>query len=362
MVGNTNLFVITKIWWERIFLHIEILSSRQDVSFYLKNPGYAPIKLESRQEEGCTFLTLNITCVSERSFLENGRWQIAAVSADGTETLCTIDAHTSYQLDSLSRTFRYAQDQMAYTMTFGVASEDDANLIFYLDSYFMIENRRWRQRRYVREVRTAKEKAKRFFMYAAILMIRCYYHVLYALTPKNGTRVMIMSETKDVLWGNLKYIDTRIRERNLDQKFKITYSYRSAAGKHQSGKDIFSWMKVVTKIARQDVIFVDDYAPVFGFFKLGRKTKLIQVWHAGEGFKSVGYSRFGKDGSPFPDGSCHKQYTHVITGSEHLIDVFHEVFGIEKEAFYPVGMPRMDGFLDPEVIDAFKDDFYTKYP
>ena len=73
MVGNTNLFVITKIWWERIFLHIEILASRQDASFYLKNPGYAPIKLESRQEEGCTFLTLNITCVSERSFLENGR-------------------------------------------------------------------------------------------------------------------------------------------------------------------------------------------------------------------------------------------------------------------------------------------------
>ena len=131
------------------------------------------------------------------------------------------------------------------------------------------------------------------------------------------------------------------------------------------------WAKKKMKSSKQSlfstfvlgvVIFVDDYAPVFGFFKLGRKTKLIQVWHAGEGFKSVGYSRFGKDGSPFPDGSCHKQYTHVITGSEHLIDVFHEVFGIEKEAFYPVGMPRMDGFLDPEVINEFKDDFYTKYP
>ena len=142
----------------------------------------------------------------------------------------------------------------------------------------------------------------------------------------------------------------------------MTYSYRSAAGKHQSGKDIFSWIKVVTKIARQDVIFVDDYAPVFGFFHLGKKTKLIQVWHAGEGFKSVGYSRFGKDGSPFPAGSCHKQYTHVITGSEHLIDVFHEVFGIEKEAFYPVGMPRMDGFLNHEVIEKFQREFYSKYP
>ena len=34
MVGNTNLFVITKIWWERIFLHIEILASRQDAVSY----------------------------------------------------------------------------------------------------------------------------------------------------------------------------------------------------------------------------------------------------------------------------------------------------------------------------------------
>ena len=119
---------------------------------------------------------------------------------------------------------------------------------------------------------------------------------------------------------------------------------------------------MVTKIAMQDVIFVDDYAPVFGFFRLGKKTKLIQVWHAGEGFKSVGYSRFGKDGSPFPMGSCHKQYTHVITGSEHLVDVFREVFGIEKEAFYPVGMPRLDGFLDENRISVFRKDFYERYP
>lgn len=83
----------------------------------------------------------------------------------------------------------------------------------------------------------------------------------------------------------------------------MTYSYRSSAGRHQGIKDIWSWIKTVTKIAAQDVIFVDDYAPVFGFFRLGKRTKLIQVWHAGEGFKSVGYSRFGKEGKcPFPPG------------------------------------------------------------
>lgn len=45
-----------------------------------------------------------------------------------------------------------------------------------------------------------------------------------------------------------------------------------------------------------------------------------------------------------------------------MIKVFQEVFAIEKEAFYPVGMPRLDDFLDDEHIENFKSDFYEKYP
>ena len=363
-------FIIDEMCWERIFLNIFVRvsgCSNVEPLFYLKQEkGSSKIPLEHSVENGRYRICINIACVSDRSFLENGRWLLTAVLPDGTsgreEHVCKISSETAYRLDDLSRIFKYAENQMAYNISFGVSSHDEKTLDFYIDSYFLEENRKWRRRRYVREVRSGRDKLKRFFMYASIILIRCYYHVLYALTPKKGNRVMLMSETKDVLWGNLKYIDDRIRQRHLDDKFRMTYSYRSAAGKHQSAGDITSWIKVVTKIAMQDVIFVDDYAPVFGFFRLGKKTKLIQVWHAGEGFKSVGYSRFGKDGSPFPMGSCHKQYTHVITGSEHLVDVFREVFGIEKEAFYPVGMPRIDGFLDENRISAFRKDFYERYP
>lgn len=367
--GNAS-FTIDEIRWERIFLNIYIKVSGcgiEEPLFYLKQKNSSQkILIEHSEEGGRCMLCINIACVENRSFLENGRWILEAVISDELserkEFVCKISSDIAYRLDDLSRIFKYAENQMAYNISFGVTSPDEETLDFYMDSYFLEENKRWRCRRYVKEVRCTKDKAKRFFMYASIILIRLYYHVLYALTPKKGNRVMLMSETKDVLWGNLKYIDDRIRQRHLDDKFKMTYSYRSAAGKHQSAKDIISWIKVVTRIASQDFIFVDDYAPVFGFFKLGKRTKLIQVWHAGEGFKSVGYSRFGKDGSPFPMGSCHKQYTHVITGSEHLVDVFREVFAIEKEAFYPVGMPRLDGFLDKNTISAFKEDFYEKYP
>lgn len=365
MGSKNDTFVIEKLYWERIFLHIEMRTDcREEVELYFVRDDGSRIAIDLvdflRSNSGIAF-SVNIASVSERSFLDNGRWRLMVKTSDG-EYYCSITETTAYELDDYSRIFKYAENQMAYNISFGVKTEDEKNLLLYIDSYFMIENKRWRKRRYVKEVRHTGAKIKRFFMYASIVLIRVYYHVLDTFIPKKGNRIMIMSETKDVLWGNLKYIVDGIKARGLDKKYRMTYSYRSTAGKHQGFGDIWSWIKVVTKIASQDVIFVDDYAPIFGFFKLGKKTKLIQVWHAGEGFKSVGYSRFGKEGSPFPQGSCHKQYTHVITGSEHLIKVFQEVFAIEKEAFYPVGMPRLDDFLDNEHIENFKRDFYEKYP
>ena len=166
-------------------------------------------------------------------------------------------------------------------------------------------------------------------------------------------------ETKDYLWGNLKAIDDRLHDRGLDKKFNISYSFRKAVGTHMSA---LSWAKLIFMIAKQDYIFVDDYVPVFGFLNLRKKTKLIQVWHAGVGFKSVGYSRFGKVGTPFPSGSCHKKYDYVLVGSEELVEVYSEVFGIEEEAFLPVGMPRLDGFLDEGRISSFREEFYQTYP
>ena len=47
--------------------------------------------------------------------------------------------------------------------------------------------------------------------------------------------------------------------------------------------------------------------------------------------------------------------------SERLIKVFQEVFPLDREAFYPVGMPRLDGFLDRKNIESFKEGFFRDY-
>ena len=387
---TTDDFQVTDISWERIFLSLCIETSHdEDAGFTLrrfnrrrrrKKRGerssqiidmwvynevpIVPERYEDEKAEDGSFIrrryyfVLNITALDDRSFLQNGKWQIQA-KIPGDEFTCSVSYALAYRLDDLSRIYKYDDGKYSYDVTFGTYSTDDVTLSLMIHSRFVMENRTWDRRRYVQEALTFRGKFDRIYMYSVIEGMRAWYAVAEKLSPKKGDKIMFMTETKPYLWGNLKYIDERMKERGLDKDFKVTYSLRNAVGSHKSA---LSWAGLITKIAQQDFIFVDDYVPVFGFINLADRTKLIQVWHAGEGFKSVGYSRFGKAGSPFPAGSCHKQYDYVITGSERLVHVYSEVFGLPEKYFLPVGMARLDGFLDPDTIAHYRTEFYGQHP
>jgi len=369
-------FKITTMNWERVFLEFKIETDCPEkvefafAQFQKDTPNevninkFNLITLETvdikpdTYEPGCYTFSINIAAVDRRSFLNNGRWSLIAKLTEGF-AIVEVAADVAYRLDDLSRIFRYGKGKYAYNLSLSTNGYDPDVLEIIFNSYFLIVNDKWKKRKYIQEAFTFKGKVERFYMFLVIRLIRIFYGVVSRITPKDGTRVLFMTETKDYLWGNLKYLDDRIKQRGLDKTFKLSYSCRKAVG---SGKSVISWVKTVFNVARQDYIFIDDFAPIFGYFRLSPKTKLIQVWHAGEGFKSVGYSRFGKDGSPFPSESCHKAYDYALTGSRNLIKVYEEVFGIEKEAFLPTGMARLDDFLDEEKIEAFRNEFYNEYP
>ncbi len=356
-------FEVTKVEWERIFLSIDVKTDYEGkVKFRLESIGKGikdafPVKYEEH-ENGIYHFTWNIAAMKVRQFLDNGRWRIVAATKEG-DFVCHASHEVAYHFDEYSRIFRYGGGKYAYNISFSSSMEEGKYLCFYINTYFMIKNKHWKKRRYVQEALTFKGKFKRMYMYMAIILMRLFYVFWSHVFPKRGKNVLLMSETKDYLWGNLKFIDQRLHERGLDKKFHISYSFRKAVGTHMSA---LSWANLIFKLAQQDYIFVDDYVPVFGFLNLRKETKLIQVWHAGVGFKSVGYSRFGKRGTPFPAGACHKKYDYVLVGSKKLVKVYSEVFGIEEEAFLPVGMPRLDGFLDENTIRDFKTGFYQEYP
>lgn len=376
MSKSEILFEVVKLEWERIFLSIDIKTNyKGEAHFRMESLGKIyrdeedksiigmkikdsfPVEYDS-VENGVYHFRFNITAMKGRQFLDNGRWRIMVTTKDG-DFVCLASHEVAYHFEDYSRIFRYGGGKYAYNVSFSSLLEGEKYFWFYINTYFMIKNEHWKTRRYVQEALTISGKFKRMYMYTAIVLMRLFYLFWYHVFPKHGKNILLMSETKDYLWGNLKFIDQRLHERGLDKEFHISYSFRKAVGSHMS---VFSWIKVIFKLAQQDYVFVDDYVPVFGFLNLGKKTKLIQVWHAGVGFKSVGYSRFGKMGTPFPSGSCHKKYDYVLVGSEELVEVYSEVFGLEKEAFLPVGMPRLDGFLDEDKIREFRKEFYEEYP
>ena len=109
-------------------------------------------------------------------------------------------------------------------------------------------------------------------------------------------------------------------DRQLDQQYRLLYSARPAAAEPQSKK---SWIGLMKLLAQSGTIFIDDHAPVLDWLKLDDDTTLIQLWHAGAGFKSSGYSRWGHEGCPSPQ-SCHRQYKYGIAGSKNIAPFFRK--------------------------------------
>lgn len=367
--------IVTDLSWERIFLNVKVCSEiKEDIRFCLIKTiktgetktlsdieiiGAVPLEGE-RVGTDYNF-HVNMSIADGRGFLDNNRyfWAYYYENNPDVVTLCSLSTELAYRLIDMDKIFRYGKGKYSYNVFFTTNTYDDEHLIFILNSKFMIENLDWKKPYKLGDRTTALGKWKCLLKKLKLGILNGCYHLFCVGTRRNGKNILFMSETKPYLWGNLKYIDSRIKERGLDEQFNLTYSLRLAVGENKS---FLNWLSTLYKVAKQDIVFVDDYAPIFSWLNLDPRTKLIQVWHAGEGFKSVGYGRFGVSGSPRPKRHAHRAYTYAITGSERLVHVYSEVFGIPEKNILPLGMARLDGFLDENIIKEKREEFYSRYP
>ena len=349
--GKT-LFTITDISWDNMFLliDVEVCSDEQpeaqDAVFTLikvsSGAGTCPLKFDSYKDASYHF-KINISQIDGRSFLENGEWEIEAELGGRTYPVL-VKPDAAYRFQDLSRIFRYEEGK-AYVLSFKVGSfaDDREELLMTLESSFMTENKNWRDKK--SGVRDAAIKTVRKITDAA-------------KAPHKG-HVLFMTETSNHISGNLKAVYDGLKNSGYVNEYKISVYARNDV---EEGLGVKGLMSLSRLIADQDIILVDDYVPVFSYIDPPKGSRLVQLWHASVGFKSVGYSRFGREGSPHPEWSCHRKYTDVFVPHKDMIDVYREVFGIEKEAFKVAGSPRLTGFADQERAKAKADELRTRYP
>lgn len=182
-----------------------------------------------------------------------------------------------------------------------------------------------------------------------IIIYNIYTHIFKC----NEKRILIASNTKDTLYGNLLYIYEELKKYN---KYDIRLLLFNKTNFLQ--KVVYNF-KLLYYVATSKYILIDDFFPVMYVLKIREGSKFIQVWHALGAYKKVGYARTdtGEQKS-----LSHKNYTDTIVSSDGIVKNYAEAFGISEEKVHPLGIPRTDLFFDKEKMRKQKENVYKNYP
>lgn len=360
---------LKKVYWQNIYLHLLLEGNNfAKYEFYITDLTEKKYPLIIKDNE----IIINIVNFPDIKLLNTGKWYILFRTSTYEDFVC-IDKKVGYEFEHLDKIFKYGRNKYSYLINFKVVDYDEVKfriknttdttyaMTFCLEIAYMMLNKKETKRNIFVESSNIVQVILKLSIILCQKMMQLIYQILCFFRRKDGKHILMMSETRTPISGNLKALDMRMKERHLNEIYKISYSF-SITLQQNKFKTLIDWLRLLWVLPKQDYVFVDDYVPIFKFITLDSKTKFIQLWHAGVGFKSVGYSRFGKEGSPHPMESCHRKYTHVVVGSSDLIPVYEEVFGVDQKNFYPYGLPRLDGYLDKIKIENFKKEFYENYP
>lgn len=208
-------------------------------------------------------------------------------------------------------------------------------------------------------IHTLKKYVKRKFSRELQILRRLdyiIYYLFYCMVCKTvSTQILMLSESREELSGNLKYIDDAIDK----EKYSVIYSLRKSIIQKRDKEEK---KKLCKMLATSKYILVDDFIPTMYPIPLRKGTRFIQVWHAMGAFKTVGFSRVGKSGGPSPRSLSHKNYTDTIVSSEAIRKNYAEAFGIGIEKVHAIGIPRTDIFFDADYQGKIRNELFTTYP
>ena len=97
-------------------------------------------------------------------------------------------------------------------------------------------------------------------------------------------------------------------------------------------------------MCRADILLMDNAFMPMSFFKVRRKTKVLQLWHGTGSIK-----KFGQDSNKGRIKELEKRLNsnidYLFVNSDLLTDEYAGAFGVDKAKVYATGLPRTDWLL-----------------
>lgn len=326
-------YSIVRLYWERVLLCLDLkaeepygrfalylVNQRTGRRFLMHRLATSPQREGSPDHNEVYSFTINVTNPGTCRCLSDGEYRILVREPDGA---CR-EVELSCSAAEVDKQFRFNNGKDSFCI-----SAKDSPFCLYVRTVYGDWKRKVRNRLFCAAV-TSLYRVERSFLHNAF--------------RRRRSCVLFLSGQSEVPGGNLTAVRDRMRERGMTGNagnYKILECYRDRKAGWRS------LLAAVHTIAAANYIFVDDYEPLLDYLLLDKRTVLTQLWHAGVGFKSSGYSRWGLPGGPAPF-NCHRQYTYGVVGSKAVIPIFSEIWGINDEQVLPLGLPRIDRFLNQE--------------
>ena len=345
------MYNLIDIIWERANLKLKFKESLKDKNIYLISIKKI-YKLESNNKE----IDINITNYPDGKMINPGQF-VLVITNDVINSyddyfnnvekynVISLDSKLISILQDKSRLFKYHGDRCACTVDFQVKND----LAFSININYLIKNYRYKKFLTTKEYNNYLKKLGVLVEDLGIIIINLYYRLVRLFTFRKRKTILFLTQNSDEISTNLRKLFVSVDKHKYRRKIYAFNSFKDSR-KNYFVKFI-NYVREVTMIASSNKIIVDNYTPVLTHLRLTKNTKLAQIWHAGIGFKSVGYARFGLPGTPHPFISCHRRYTHAFVDRKELIPIYKEVFGISEDKIYATGIPRLDNYLNMNEIN-----------
>lgn len=335
--------IINNIKWDRIWIHFYISNLPSNSSVYISSLDGKYIHPLKVTEDNPHIYLLNITNPGNCKMLPTGIFKLVYKGNEPNDNFISIDETEISDIRSFNKQFIYFHKERAYRVQFTSSNgfklkSSDVKLNNISVTHRIIS--------IIRRLRNDSAKA----------VLRSIYNIQYRFYHKHNksnTRkshlpyILLMSDQSEQMGSNMSALKNAL----IRKGYRPHTALRAITTKHYS---LHHWIKTLSKIAKADFIFLDDHSQTTDWLTI-KGALITQLWHAGAGFKSTGYSRFGMPASPAPK-SGHRQYTYGIAGSKKIRHFFSEVWGINDEMVLPTGMPRIDEFLNKAHIDEASDE------
>lgn len=200
---------------------------------------------------------------------------------------------------------------------------------------------------------------KAFIKITKILICKCVLSPIYylcSLKPVDRKLVVLADGHQSEMPHSMMMVKKKL-ETLKGIKIKEYYHDYSFGG---TFRNLWTMMRFMPIYARARYVFISDCFVPVSSCKKRKGTTVVQLWHSSGLMKKIGYDSPQEEETLF--ALQYRNYDVFTVSSPIVGDVLSKAMRLPREVFIDSGVTLLDYNYRKELVDGFREKFYTMYP